>query len=367
MTEATTKQAFNLVYTTGKTIDREQFLFACRGNFNASITDNILFLTEGNLLGLDNPKVAKKVYYLMVEGLQNITRHQYYTHFGEAYEGGLFIINRREKAYSITYGNWVSEDVRALLEEKLQVIVTMDTAMLKEYYLEILSNSGFSSKGGAGLGLVDMARKSSGKLSYHFEPVGNGYFYYLNLVISIDAEVSINGDHHEYLRDAIALHHEMVSANALILFKGLLNEDNVNHLSTQIDTTVSDDPDNQGMGIVMTELLRNVAKHAYNRFNQSGKPGVFMLQRVSTGYCMLSGNYIYRHKKEAVGKSVESINMLTTEDLNAYLEDRVSVRAEQQGLGLMRLRKISGHNFDHEIIEEPEQPPYFILQIQLKG
>lgn len=365
MIEATTKKAFDLVYKTGKTIDTEQFLFGCRGNFNSSITDNILFLTEGNLHELDNPKIAKKVYYLMVEGLQNITRHQHYDQGDFAYEGGLFILNRREGAYSITYGNWVSTDVRAMLEEKLEVISTKDSQALKEYYLEILNNSGFSNKGGAGLGLVDMARKSSGKLSFHFEPINNGYFYYLNLCIVIDGEQMEDSLSMEYLNQAIELHQEMIEANALILFKGLLNEDNVNHLANQIDTTIDNEPENIGLGLVMTELLRNVAKHAYSRFNQSGKPGVFMLHRVNAGFCMLSGNYIHEHKKETVRKSVEAINILTTKDLNAYLEDRISLKTEQTGKGFLELRRISGHTFHHSIVEQKDYPPFFILQIQL--
>lgn len=369
MTEATTKPAFNLVYKTGRSIATEQFLFACRGNFNSSITDNILFLTEGNLLGLDNPKIAKKVYYLMVEGLQNITRHQYTDRAGSVYEGGLFIINRREEAYSITYGNWVSSDVKDMLSERLDQIVSKDPGELKEYYLEILNNSGFSSKGGAGLGLVDMARKSSGKLSFRFSPVEDGYFYYLNLCIAIDAEQYSDSLSRIYLEEAVQLHQQMIESSAQILFKGLLNEDNVNHLSNQIDTTVKNEPEGNGLGLVMTELLRNVAKHAHNRFNQAGKPGVFMLQKTDTGFCMLSGNYILEKKKESVRKSVEAINTLAADKLNVYLEERTANKntseSPEPGTGFLRLRKVSGHSIEHEIIESPGAPPYFILQIQL--
>ena len=95
MTKPAKNSAYEIVYNTGKKIETEQFLFACRGSFSSAITDNILFLTEGNLLELDTPKVAKKVYYLMVEGLQNITRHQYHDQGGSPFDGALFIINRR--------------------------------------------------------------------------------------------------------------------------------------------------------------------------------------------------------------------------------------------------------------------------------
>lgn len=364
MTDTNSKNTFDLIYDSGKSIETDQFQFACRGHFRSSITDNILFLTEGNLLSLDSPKIAKKVYYLMVEGLQNITRHQDETQVGSDYEGGLFIINRHSEAYSITYGNWVGADIKDMLVERLATISNKEQAELKEYYLEILSNSGFSSKGGAGLGLVDMARKSSGKLSYKFVPVNDGYFYYLNLCIAIDKETFDDSLTTGYLDQAIEVHNEMIGCNAQIIFKGLLNEDNVNHLSNQIDTAVSDDPDGDGLGIVMTELLRNVAKHAYNLSNEIGKPGVFLLQKVAGGYAMLSGNFILEKATGRLEKVMQKINKLTAQDLNEFVDERAQ-GGKAKGTGLIHLRKISGHSIEHEIFVHQTTPPFFILKIQL--
>lgn len=359
MIETDPRKAFDLIYKSGKSIETDQFQFACRGNFNSTITDNILFLTEGNLLSLDTPKIAKKVYYLMVEGLQNITRHQDKTQEGGDYEGGLFIINRHSEAYSITYGNWVTKVIKDLLEEKLGTISGKEQAELKEYYLEILNNSGFSSKGGAGLGLVDMARKSSGKLTYKFVPVNDGYFYYLNLCIAIDKETFQDHLSSRYLNLAIQVHNDMIYSDAQIVFKGLLNEENVNHLSNQIDTTVSDDNGGDGLGLVMTELLRNVAKHAYNHSSNIGNPGVFLLQRVEGGYAMLSGNFIQETAREDLNNVMDRINKLTVDELNNYIAEK------SQGTGLMQLRKISGHSIEHEIMVRHTTPPFFILKIQL--
>ncbi len=364
MTKPAKNSAYEIVYNTGKKIETEQFLFACRGSFSSAITDNILFLTEGNLLELDTPKVAKKVYYLMVEGLQNITRHQYHDQGGSPFDGALFIINRREQAYSITYGNWVLKDVKETLEENLSTIVSKDDSELKEYYLEILNNSGFSTKGGAGLGLIDMARKSSGKINFEFAPVRGGYFYYLNLNIAIDKENYDPVVSADYILDAMQLHKEMLACDSQIIFKGLLHESNVNHLSNQIDSTLNDNPETMGMSAVMTELLRNVAKHAYSRLNHLGKPGVFLLQKVEDGYAMFSGNFIKNEKQELVQRSLESINMLDTGQMNEII-DRLHSSGPNEGTGLIRLRKISGHNIGFEIVESDDDPPYFILKIEL--
>jgi len=359
------KSAYDIIYSTGRKIETEQFLFACRGSFNSSITDNILFLTEGNLLKLDSPKVAKKVYYLMVEGLQNITRHQYHDDSGSPFDGALFIINRREQAYSITYGNWVSAAVKEDLEENLAAIVSKDVVELKEYYMEILNNSGFSSKGGAGLGLVDMARKSSGKLSFEFAPVNDGFFYYLNLNIAIEKDDYDEEAASAYIHDAMKLHHDMLACDAQIIFKGLLHESNVNHLSNQIDSTLNDSPETRGMSSVMTELLRNVAKHAYSRLNHLGKPGVFMLQKIAEGFAMYSGNFISDGKQELVERSLNSINSLSTDQLNDIIEKKHASDSSSEGTGLMRLRKISGHEIGYEIKEYDNDTPYFILKIEL--
>ncbi|GAB5540064.1 MAG: hypothetical protein Salg2KO_21670 [Salibacteraceae bacterium] len=367
MNQLTTKHAFDLIHKSGKNIDTHQFLFACRGNFNSSITDNILFLTEENLLALDSPKIAKKVYYLMVEGLQNITRHQHYNHDGSAYEGGLFIINRHINAYSVTYGNWVASNIKEQLEERLSTISNKEHAELKEYYLEILNNTSFSDKGGAGLGLVDMARKSSGKLNYRFVPVNDGFFYYLNLSIAIDKNTFDELLGEQYLNAAVNIHENMIEIDSQILFKGLLNEENVNHLSKQIDTAVTDETNNDGLGLVMTELLRNVAKHAYNQFNQPGKPGVFMLQRIPEGYCMQSGNYIHDDTRSSVERVVERINALSMEEITALLEQERDPLADGKviGTGLMQLKQMSKHPIEHKIVIEDSHPPFFILQIQL--
>ena len=163
----------------------------------------------------------------------------------------------------------------------------------------------------------------------------------------------------------MTLHHEMLECDAQIIFKGLLHESNVNHLSNQIDSTLNESPETRGMSSVMTELLRNVAKHAYSRLNHLGKPGVFMLQKINESYAMYSGNFISDGKQELVEKSLKSINGLSTSQLNEIIDKKHAEDASKKGTGLVRLRKISGHEIGYEIKEFGDNPPYFILKIEL--
>jgi len=66
----------------------------------------------------------------------------------------------------------------------LKIINTMDKEGLKEYYQNSLESSVVSSKGTAGLGMIDIARKSGNKLDFEFLNIDNERsFFCLNVKI----------------------------------------------------------------------------------------------------------------------------------------------------------------------------------------
>jgi hypothetical protein len=64
------------------------------------------------------------------------------------------------------------------LHKKLDQINGLDKDGLKELYKEIIKNTTISDKGGAGLGFVDMARKSGGKLEFEFPEMSSEYCFF---------------------------------------------------------------------------------------------------------------------------------------------------------------------------------------------
>ena len=56
---------------------------------------------------------------------------------------------------------------------------------LKDYYKAVLNNGQMSAKGGGGLGMIDIARKTGQKLKYNFMPIDDMYsFFSLNIKIT---------------------------------------------------------------------------------------------------------------------------------------------------------------------------------------
>jgi len=75
------------------------------------------------------------------------------------------------------------------LKKNLEHINGLDKDGLKELYKEIIKNTTISEKGGAGLGFVDMARKSGGKLQFEFPEMNADYcFFCLKVNVPRDTE-----------------------------------------------------------------------------------------------------------------------------------------------------------------------------------
>ena len=94
-----------------------------RGQFNTDITDNILSLAEESLrLSEQKLKIKKRVYFVMVEGLQNITRHQDLTTDDIPVKPGFFVLQRKKFSYYITTGNLINKKNIEQLKSQIHTV-----------------------------------------------------------------------------------------------------------------------------------------------------------------------------------------------------------------------------------------------------
>ena len=71
------------------------------------------------------------------------------------------------------------------LDQRLKKINSLDKEDLRDYYREVLGNGSVSNKGTAGLGMIDIARKSGNKLEYEFLDIDEEFsFFSLNVKIN---------------------------------------------------------------------------------------------------------------------------------------------------------------------------------------
>ncbi len=131
-------------------------------------------------------RLRKKIYNILVESLQNLYHHSIplAPEFTEQYpfKYAYVQLNKMNDFFTLTTGNFVVEPKVKALSQKIDKINTLSQDDLKEMYKFILNHQKLSAKGGGGLGMIDIARKSGHKLSYEFLEFNKDYyFYFLNI------------------------------------------------------------------------------------------------------------------------------------------------------------------------------------------
>lgn len=165
----------------------KKITLAYEGEVTQEITKAFTSMTERNLDKVEeNGKIKKKVYHVMVECLQNISKHaddDSETASNNLDEGlaktGLFLIGSDHNEYFITSGNGIANENIPSLKEMIDNINSLNQDELKQLHKEKMRETAISDKGGAGLGFIDIARKTGNPLEYHFEPIDDKNSFFL--------------------------------------------------------------------------------------------------------------------------------------------------------------------------------------------
>lgn len=163
---------------------KNNVIMVYEGEFSQDITKSFLSMTESNFKTENvNDVIIKKVYNIMMEALQNICKHEFkFEDENTDKTKSLFIISENDIEYQIITGNAIKENVISIIKEKIEKVNSLDQDGLKSLYKEARLNSTISDVGGAGLGFIDIARKSGNKISYHFSLVNQDIFYFIQMV-----------------------------------------------------------------------------------------------------------------------------------------------------------------------------------------
>lgn len=158
------------------------------GEFTQEITKSVLAMAERNMDSMgEESNIKRKVFNVMVECLQNIVKHSDDPDSAKKETNtAIFLLGKQEEAYIIASGNPIQAEAVATVKNRLDEINNLDKEGLKQLYKDIIKNgSGLTEKGGAGLGFVDMARKSGHRLDYSFEKLdNNSSFFCLKTTVS---------------------------------------------------------------------------------------------------------------------------------------------------------------------------------------
>ena len=380
MAKESTSSLFGAAYDLFKRIGESDFEYVYRGYFNHNITKKILVLADKSIAkvtGETQATLQKRIYYIMVEGLQNITHHQDEIANDRNFEKypGIFAIQKSGEKYYITTGNIIANDKVDDLKSRLDVINSLGKEELKKYHREILTGGTISDKGGAGLGLIEMSRKSGSKLHYKFEWLDDEYtYFYLQTQLPSDDNGNPEDDvihSHCSMDGLMSLHHKMKEENLQLLFNGFFNQENLLSLLAIIKSRSNMPLTTIKISNVMVEMLQNIIKHGVKTEGVSvGARGVFFLGQTGNETILTAGNIIDDQSVSTIEERLKFVNGMAKDALSDYYDDLLldfeSVDAKKTGLGFTDLRIKSDRPLKYEFQRLDGGSTFYLLQTAIK-
>lgn len=372
-----TSKPLKITYDLFKRVENGDFEYIYRGSFSQNLTRKILSLAESNLQKLvDKSSLQNRIYFIMVEGLQNVTRHQEEVVSDDVDDySGIFAIQKQGSRYLITTGNLIVNSKVDSLKQRLERVNSLDREELKKLHREILSTGELSDKGGAGLGLIEMARRSGNKLLFDFEYV-DLYWSYFYLQTEIPSRVDettteLGGEDNESIRNIKSLNHLLSKRDILLNFNGNFNQNNILSLLSIIKGQMSTSGPAKKVYYIMVEMLQNISKHGDNMEEYpDGTSGIFYLGQTNDEFILTAGNFIKNEKVDEFRTRLDMVNSLNEDELNEYfnkiLLDQSAIDPQKTGLGFIDMRLKTHREIAYDFTKVNDGFSFFTLQTSIK-
>ncbi len=141
-------------------------IFTYKGKLTFDIINDLLDSYKRGVKSYDiDTVVAKRIYAILVEGLENAFRHMWDTG-DNSYNVVSLKVNRDGELIQIELSNFIKTEGIDALSDKIALINSLDLVGLNRLYRASISKARISEKGGAGLGLIEIARNSRHNLQY---------------------------------------------------------------------------------------------------------------------------------------------------------------------------------------------------------
>ncbi len=181
--------ALSDVYDFYRRMEDENVILSFKGEFTSELLTSILHIMETKMVTMGiSPKMKKRVFNVLVECFQNLYHHIEAT--GDSpkqialQKSALIMVIHENEKIIVRTGNYIPSNGIEKLKERLSFVNGLTEEKLRELYQNRLLKNKLSSKGTAGLGLIDIARKSKNKLGFEFIEINeNTSFFCLDVVI----------------------------------------------------------------------------------------------------------------------------------------------------------------------------------------
>jgi hypothetical protein len=319
--------------------------------------------------------IKKKVSFLMAECFQNVIRYgEELTSDDFLQDGsGYFMTRNYNNKFYIASGNLVEQNKILLLKEKIENINKLSREELKQLYMRVLGTDEFTAKGGAGLGLIEMARKSGRKLEAEFEMINDlmAYFY-LQMIIDSDEK-----NETEELKKGLHIDHsiqlnQILRKNSIIMaYQGDFRQHTILPLLNMIEKNLMVKRTKYAayktLFHVLVEMLQNVMHHGLTVGDK--REGLFTIGIDKQHFIVTAANYVGTDKVPHLKKMLDHFLELGLDELKETSKSILRERDEGpfggSGLGLIDIIRASSSKPAYVIVPVDDDKFLFYLNVKV--
>lgn len=173
-------------------LERHRVMLSFKGALSPELVTALLGAVERRMEGIEQDgRTRKRVFNVVMECLQNLYHHNANLRMNDGkaeattQPHGVVMIAQVDQGYQVLTGNFMAGTEVQRLKGHLDRINALHPDQLREFYRETLADGTYTKNGGGGLGMIDIARKSGGKLEYGFVPYDqDNAFFSLNVNVT---------------------------------------------------------------------------------------------------------------------------------------------------------------------------------------
>jgi hypothetical protein len=354
-------------------LSQDSFVLIYLGAFDDALTPILMDINDAGKSEMRSSR--KKISYLIAECFQNIIRHSDKTNRAAINEDvpEMFILRDRNRIHHLVTTNIVQNNHTANLSAKLDSLQNLNAAELKEMYMQIFQNSETSAKGGAGLGLIDMARKSGVAPTYKFVDMGNNFSNFFMQVNVIPKDFSGTLAEDDYsLNSALAIYDQMVSEKIVIVQKGDFSQEAVLPLIQLFENNLNLKEAEVAVAkkvlYLLIEMLQNMTRHA-EKINGM-KEGIFYISESGSGnYEISTGNFLQKNQAQNLKEKLDAIvdldKLALAKKYKQQLMNSEETEGKGAGIGLIELCRHSSDRINYDISPAENGLAFFSLHVKV--
>ena len=327
---------------------KERLMFVYRGVVTNDNSVPLLLLLEKEMENSEFGFIGRKRLFMFVlESLQNVSRH---SDVNEHADMSLVVYSKIDGGYTVTTGNVIPTSGMDELKRRLDEINNLESGEIRTVYRQMLSNAEFSSKGGAGLGLIEMAKKTGNKLDYDFRKMDgeNAYFILSKTVDSEGVGFHNNNTGRPFQGQAVVqLEKVMAENNIYLIWSGHITQDVGKEVLSFTETKLSEDDVESNLRkrvfSILVELIDNIARYSPGREAEDnfGMP-VAMIRFKDGTYYLTTGNLILNENTGHLRDKLDTINKAGKDDLKElFRQSLFEQRKDTESTGNMGLIDIA--------------------------